>query len=218
MKIVVADDHSLFRDGLISLLEAAGFEVVAQVGNGQQAVDATRHLRPDVVLLDINMPQLNGLEALKLIKDEFPQTQVIMLTVSDNDTNLFEAIKHGAQGYLSKDLTAEQFLSMLDGVQRGEAAMTRETTARLIRGIAASQQQVSPLTVDGLTDREIELLQLVANGLSNKAVAQQLLVSENTVKYHMKNILQKLRVQNRTEAVTHAIRYGLIAPQSSGEI
>jgi DNA-binding NarL/FixJ family response regulator len=216
MRIVVADDHSLFRDGLISLLEAAEFDVVAQVGNGQQAVEATRRLRPDVVLLDINMPELNGLEALKLIKSEFPQTQVIILTVSDNDANLFEAIKHGAQGYLSKDLTAEEFLGMIDGVQRGEAAMTRETTARLMRGIAGNQHN-SPITIDSLTDREAELLQLVANGLSNKIIAQKLMVSENTVKYHMKNILQKLGVQNRTEAVTQAIRLGLITANPTGE-
>lgn len=212
MRIIVADDHSLFRDGLISLLEAAGFDVVAQVGNGRQAIETTRELRPDVVLLDINMPELNGLEALKLIKTEFPQTRVVMLTVSDNDANLFEAIQHGAQGYLSKDLTAEEFLSMLDGVERGQAAMTRETTARLLRGIARRSQYDSPITVDSLTPREIDLLQMVANGQSNKGIAHQLLITENTVKYHMKNILQKLNVQNRTEAVSYAIGAGVLEP------
>jgi DNA-binding NarL/FixJ family response regulator len=208
MKIVVADNHSLFRDGITSLLEAAGFDVVEQAGDGLQAVEATRRKQPDVVLLDINMPQMDGIEALKVIKNEFPTTKVVMLTVSRDDNNLIQAIQHGAQGYLLKDLTAEQFLGMVEGLQRGEAAMTRETTARLMRGIA--QPKAAALPAESLTEREIEMLQLVANGLSNRAIAQQLLVSENTVKYHVKNILQKLGVQNRTEAVTHAISLGVI--------
>jgi len=213
MRVLVADDHSLFRDGIISLLEAAGLDVVGQVGDGQAAVEAALRLRPDVVLMDIDMPQMNGLEALRLIKEKRPETQVVMLTVSEDDTNLFEAIKSGAQGYLLKSLNAEEFLEMLDGLQWGEAAMTRQTTARLMRKVAEpSLRQRDP--AQRLTDREIELLRLVAEGMPNKAIAQTLSVSENTVKYHMKNILQKLGVQNRTEAVTYAIRAGRLDPPS----
>jgi DNA-binding NarL/FixJ family response regulator len=209
MRVLVADDHSLFRDGIISLLEAAGFDVVGQAGDGQAAVEAALHLRPDLVLLDITMPQLSGLEALRLIKAELPETQVVMLTVSEDDADLFEAVESGALGYLLKDLTADQFFEMLDGLQRGEAAMTRQTTARLMKWLAdLSPQRAEP--GQSLTEREIELLRLVAEGMSNKAIAQTLSISENTAKYHVKNILQKLGVQNRTEAVTQAIRAGLL--------
>ncbi len=211
MRVLVADDHSLFRDGIISLLEAAGFEVVGQVGDGQAAVEAVLRLRPDLVLMDITMPRMSGLEALRIIKQMLPETQVVMLTVSDEDADLFEAIRSGASGYLLKSLNAEEFLTMLNGLQRGEAAMTRKTTARLIRGLTESSSRPQhDRSVQRLTEREIELLRLVAEGMSNKAIAHALSVSENTVKYHMKNILQKLNAQNRTEAVTHAIRAGLL--------
>ncbi|MEW5958307.1 MAG: response regulator transcription factor [Chloroflexota bacterium] len=214
MHVLVVDDHSLFRDGIISLLEAAGLNVVGQVGDGLAAVQATLRLRPDLVLMDIDMPKMSGLEALRLIKEKRPETQVVMLTVSEDDTNLFEAIKSGAQGYLLKSLDSEQFFEMLNGLQRGEAAMTRQTTARLLKRVAEpARRQVEP--AKSLTEREIELLQLVAAGLPNKAIAQTLSVSENTVKYHMRNILQKLNVQNRTEAVTQAIRAGWLEPPSS---
>ncbi len=211
MRVLVADDHSLFRDGIISLLEAAGFEVVGQVGDGQAAVEATRRLQPALVLMDIHMPKMTGLEALRLIKEEMPDTQVVMLTVSEDDVDLFEATKSGAQGYLLKSLNAKQFIEMLEGLQQGEAAMTRQTTARLMKGLTNPPTRKAEST-KRLTEREIELLHLVANGLPNKAIAQALSVSENTVKYHMKNIMQKLDVQNRTEAVTYAMRTGLLDP------
>jgi DNA-binding NarL/FixJ family response regulator len=213
MRVLVADDHALFRDGIVSLLEAAGFDVVGQVGDGRAAVDAALRLHPDLVLLDINMPQMSGLEALRLIKKELPETQVVMLTVSDDDAHLFDAIESGAMGYLLKNLTTDAFFEMLDGLRRGEAAMSRQVTARLMKGFADLSRQRSEL-VESLSEREIEVLRLVAEGLSNKAVAQSLSISENTVKYHMRNVLQKLGAQNRTEAVTHAIRAGLLNPDS----
>jgi DNA-binding NarL/FixJ family response regulator len=189
------------------LLEAAGFEVVAQAGDGEKAVAETLRLRPDLVLLDIAMPKLTGLEALHRIKEALPETNVVMLTVSDDDEDLLEAVKSGANGYLLKSF------DMLNGLQRGEAAMTRQTTARLLRGLTQSASQpIEP--ADRLTPREIELLCLVADGMSNRAIAQTLSVSPNTVKYHMKNILQKLNVQNRTEAVSYAIGVGLLEPHS----
>ncbi|MCP4540199.1 MAG: response regulator transcription factor [Chloroflexi bacterium] len=208
MRVLVADDHSLFRDGIISLLEAAGFDVVGQVDNGQEAVDAVQRLRPDLVLLDIAMPKVSGLEALRLIKEKSPETQIVMLTASEDDADLFQAVEAGAVGYLRKDLRADEFFELMSGLQRGEAAMTRKTTTRLMKGFAdLSRRRAEPAQV--LTRREIELLQLIAGGMSNKAIAQKLSVTENTVKYHIRNILQKLDVQNRTEAVTCAIRAGL---------
>jgi DNA-binding NarL/FixJ family response regulator len=211
MRVLVADDHSLFRDGIVSLLEAAGFEVVGQVGDGQAAIDATQKLQPDLVLLDITMPEPGGLEALRIIRSTVPETKVVMLTVSDDDRDLFEAVKAGAQGYLLKSLNADQFLDLLDGLRRGEAVMTRQTTARLMKGFA-SPSYSHQAQAETLSPRELELLKLVAEGLSNKVIGEKLSISENTVKYHMKNILQKMGAQNRTEAVTMAIRSGHIKP------
>jgi len=209
MRILIADDHALFCDGIISLLEAAGHDVVGQVGDGRAAVEAALHLHPDLVLLDIIMPRMNGLEALRLIKAKLPKTKVVMLTVSNADADLYEAAKYGADGYLQKDMSAAEFREMLDGLQRGEAAMTRQTATRLLKGFTnLSQQQPEP--ADWLTQREIELLWWAAEGMSNKAIAQTLSVSENTIKYHMKNIMQKLDAPNRTKAVTYALRAGLL--------
>jgi len=211
MRVLVADDHSLFRDGIITLLKASGFDVVGQAGNGEVAVEETLRIRPDLVLMDINMPVVNGLEALKRIKQTLPETQVVMLTVSEENVNLLEAIKCGARGYLLKDLTASEFVEMLAGLENGEAAFTRRTVSRLLDNFAKINHP-TPESNETLTPREIELLQWVARGLSNKAIAQELSVGEHTVKYHMKKILRKLDAQNRTEAVSYAIQLGIIQP------
>jgi DNA-binding NarL/FixJ family response regulator len=208
-RVVVADDHSLFLDGITSLLEAVGYDIVAQASNGRLAVDAVREKHPDLVLLDITMPEMDGLEALVVIKAEFPDTQVVMLTVSDDDEDLFKAIQSGADGYLLKDLNSKEFIEMLEGLEQGEAAINRRMAARLMSGF----QQLSMKRNDEpnqLTERETELLQWMVEGLSNKGIAQKLFISENTVKYHIRNILQKMGVQNRTEAVATAIRQNLI--------
>jgi DNA-binding NarL/FixJ family response regulator len=211
MRVVVADDHSLFRDGITSLLEAAGYEVVEQSSDGQEAFKAVQQFHPDLVLLDISMPKMDGLEALQLIKSEFPETRVVMLTVSDDDDALFSTIKAGADGYLHKDLNASEFLAMLAGLERGEAAITRKTATRLMSGFQSLAQPAE--SDDQLTKREIQMLRWMVEGFSNKAIAQQLFISENTVKYHIRNILQKLGVQNRTEAVAYAMREGLISTE-----
>jgi two-component system nitrate/nitrite response regulator NarL len=212
MRILVADDHSLFRDGIVSLLEAAGFEVVGQVGDGREALTETRRLNPDVVLLDISMPEMNGLEALKLLREESPDIHVVMLTVSEDDSDLLEAIQAGASGYLLKSLSAEAFIELLKGLERDEAAISSQTTARLIKSIG-TQTASKHEPFEKLTEREVGLLRLVADGLSNRAIAQELSISENTVKYHMKNIFQKLNAQNRTEAVTLAMQSGILGAQ-----
>ncbi len=211
MRVLVADDHSLFRDGLVSLLEAAGFEVVGQVGDGEAAVEAALRLRPDGILLDITMPGLTGLEALRAIRDEWPGAQVVMLTASDDEASLFEAVEAGARGYLLKNLNADEFVTMLHGLAKGEAVMTRRTTARLMAGISQmGQAQAASPSPEDLTPRELELLEHLVKGLSNKEIAQTMSLSENTVKYHIKHILQKLGVQNRTEAAVQAVRVGLL--------
>jgi len=209
MRVVVADDHSLFRDGIISLLEAADYEVVAQVGDGIAALDAVRHHEPDLALVDISMPEMDGLEVLRQIKFEFPRINVVMLTVSDADEDLFSAIEIGADGYLLKDLDASEFLAILKGIKQGDAAVTRKTAARImnrVKDLAHRNGQEKEL----LSPREVEVLTLLGDGLANKAIAARLFVSKNTVKYHVRNILQKFGAQNRTEAVAYALRMGLI--------
>ncbi len=209
MRVLVADDHSLFRDGITSLLEAAGYQVVAQVGDGRMALESTRQLQPDLVLLDIDMPDMTGLEALDRIKEEFPDIRVVILTVSNDDRDLFAAIERGADGYLLKDLQAHDFIEMLQGVERGDAAITRKTAARLMnRFKKMAEQDIGG--ANQLTDRELEVLDKVGDGMANRDIAQVLFISENTVKYHLRNILQKLGAKNRTEAVTYAISQGII--------
>ncbi len=211
IRVLVADDHALFRDGLVSLLEAAGYKVIAQVEDGEQAVKTAIETAPDIVLLDISMPGINGLEALRRLRKDLPDTKIVILTVSDDEHDLNEAIRAGANGYLLKSLDADEFLELLEGLQHGEAAITRKMTAKLMAGLAyPAEDSQDPLST--LTPREIELLGLVQEGLSNLAIAQRLRISENTVKYHLKNIFQKLDVQNRTEAVAHAFRSGLLPP------
>jgi len=208
MRVVLADDHSLFRDGIASLLEQAGYDVVAQADSGDTALIAVRKHKPDLVLLDIIMSGVNGLEVLRQIKTEWPQIQVVMLTVSDADDHLFESIRYGADGYILKGVRADEFLDMLAGLSRGEAAISRKTATRLISGFQTLNRKEE--TRNKLSTRELETLKLMGQGLSNKAIAERMFISDNTVKYHIRNILQKLAVQNRTEAVALALREGLI--------
>ena len=213
MRVLIVDDHSLFRDGISSLLEAAGFVVVGQAGDGRAAVKQVEQLHPDLVLLDIHMPVMNGLEALKQIKANNPSTRVVMLTVSEDENDLLSAIQSGAEGYLLKHLSASEFIEMLEGIKRGEAAISRKTTAFLLKRI--SHPSAPSTTVEALSEREIEILRLLAAGLSNKQISENLMLSENTIKYHLKNILRKLNVQNRTEAVMKAVQTRLLEPKDS---
>ncbi|HZY41489.1 MAG TPA: response regulator transcription factor, partial [Anaerolineae bacterium] len=154
----------------------------------------------------VSMPVMNGIEAARHIKSQLPETKIVMLTVSDDDRVLIDAVKAGASGYLLKSLDSTEFLAMLDGVQRGESAMQRQTMSRLLDSLSDFSREREP--VIELTRRELELLKWVAQGYSNKATAQEMSISPNTVKYHMKSVLQKLGVQNRAEAVARAIRAG----------
>ena len=215
MRIILVDDHALFRDGLASLLERSGHEVIAQLENGQQAIELICNMNPDLVLMDIRMPKVDGITALQKIKEVCPETLVVMLTISDTDADLFAAIQAGADGYLLKGLNTNEFLEMLAGLERGEAAITRIMTTRLLAGMRQIEKQ-SQIN-DKLTPREIQILNLLGKGLSNHQIADQLFISENTVKYHVRNLLGKLGVKNRTEAVSYALREGLIDVDRTNE-
>ena len=212
MRILIADDHALFRDSLRSLLEAQDIEVVGDAKNGQEAVDLSWESKPDVVLMDLTMPEMDGLEATKRIAAELPEVKVVILTASDEDSNLFEAIKSGAKGYLLKDLESEQFFSLLEGVERGEPALTPSVARKLLDEFARpkkpTKEEYDP---DALTDREREVLELMVQGTtSNRRLAKHLGVSENTVKFHVRNILDKLHLHNRAQVVAYALRTRLV--------
>jgi len=214
MRILVVDDHILFRDGIVSLLKAAGKSVVGEAKNGLEAIEQAMELRPDLILLDIDMPKMNGLEALKQLRKKIPAAKVVMLTVSNEDANLLKAVRAGASGYLLKNLSSDEFLNKLDGLQRGEVAMTHKTMTQLVNAFADLEQQEAQFDGKGrLTAREIELLHYVAKGCSNREIAEQLYISKNTVKSHMKNIMQKLNLHNRAEAAAYAVSKGLVGPE-----
>jgi len=210
VRVLVADDHSLFRDGLVSLLEAAGYEIAAQAGDGQEALIQAKRTKPDLILLDLSMPRLNGHDALPQLLEIVPDAKIVILSVSEEDDDLLKVIQAGAHGYLVKNLNAKDFLELLAGLEHGEAALTRRTAARLMSKLAENRLPMKTGT-ENLTVRELELLELVGEGFSNRAISEQLTISTNTVKYHLKNIFQKLGAQNRAEAVAHAIRTGILS-------
>ena len=207
-RIVIADGSSLFRDGVASVLEKAGYKVVAQAGDGDGTIQAVLVSQPDLVLLDSGLPGIGGIKAAERIRNKFPDIKIVILTGVEDDETLFAAIRAGVNGYLSKDLKATEFLEMLAGLERGEAAVTRKTAARLMFGF----QQTSQVNEGAkcLTKQEIKVLYLMRDGSSNKEIANVLFISENTVKYHVRNILHKLGVKNRTEAVVYALQENLI--------
>lgn len=215
MRVLLADDHGLFRDGVRSLLEARGVEVVGEAGDGREAVEAAMALRPDVVLMDIAMPQMNGLEATRVIKARLPEVKIVMLTVSDEDYTVFEAIKSGAQGYLLKNLQAEEFFALLSGIERGEAPISRGLAGRILEEFGRQRQALGgEWPREELTDRELEVLRAVSGGATNREVAASLHISENTVKFHMKNILDKLHLRNRAEVIAYVARKGWLPPET----
>lgn len=209
MRIVLVDDHALFRDGVASLLSAWGHDVVGQAADGAAAPELVRRLAPDLVLMDIRMPGLSGLEATRQIVARDPSVAIVMLTVSEDEDDLFAAIKSGARGYLLKNLEAAQLRAMIEGIERGEAAITPATAARIIAELAHPTLPAAP-DPDRLTDREVEVLRLVTAGLRNKEIAARLGISENTAKFHLRNILDKLHAESRAEVAARAVREGLV--------
>jgi DNA-binding NarL/FixJ family response regulator len=216
MRILLADDHPLFRDGVASLLQSWGHDVVGQAGSAADVVRLAGELAPDLVLMDVRMPG-SGIAATQAITALGGPARIVMLTVSEDEDDLFAAIKAGAQGYLLKNLESTQFRAMLEAVERGEAAITPATAVRILteyrkaepgdgRAGGAAQQ---------LTERELEVLRLVTAGLRNKEIAARMGVSENTAKFHLRNILEKLHAESRTELATRAIREGLLPPETS---
>ena len=219
IRLLLVDDHPLFRKGLASLLEKEpGFEIVGEAEDGVEAIRKAQSDKPDIVLMDIHMPGVNGLEATRQITKTLPATRVVMLTISEEDKDLFEAIKCGAHGYLSKKVEPERLRELLAGVFRGEAPLSGATAAKILKEFAAQPAKHSETTpVDDLTAREKEVLQLLAAGLTNKEIGSKLDIAENTVKNHLKSILGKLHLQNRVQAATLAIQHGILAARDPSQ-
>jgi DNA-binding NarL/FixJ family response regulator len=213
MRVLLADDHALFLEGLKNLLTMNGIQVVGSAHNGLEAVEKALQLRPDIVLMDIRMPGLDGIAATRLIKAERPEVKVVMLTTSSEEMDLLEAIKSGACGYLLKSLEAAPFMAYLKGIERGEAAISRELAGVLIKEIVSRENFGRPGSETsgeaGLTTRQVEILQLVAQGLPYKEIAERLSLSEHTIKYHMGEIFQRLHLKNREQVVAYAMRHRL---------
>lgn len=214
MRVLLADDHALFVEGLRNLLVLHGIQVVGIALNGLEAVEKTIQLNPDIVLMDISMPGCDGINATRLIKAERPECKVVMLTTSAWERDIVEAIKSGANGYLLKSLEADQFVSYLEGVQRGETAFSRELAGILFKEVArqenAGNSGPAALREMDVTKRQFEIIQLLAQGLPYKEIGEILSLSEHTIKYHMREIQRRLQLKNREQVVAYAIQTGLV--------
>ncbi len=213
MKILIIDDHVLFREGLISLVtRQPDMSVVGEGGTVREAIELSRVLQPNMILMDFSLPDGTGLDAAEVIMREQPDMRIIFLTIHDDDERLFAAIRLGAKGFLMKNIPVVRLLAALRGVQHGEAAISREMTARLMDAFAQLDPPATPqpeMPFNELTARELEVLQELATDATNHEIADRLFISENTVRNHVHNILEKLAISNRREAVSLAHQHGL---------
>jgi len=214
IRVLVVDDHALFRRGLEMVLEQEpDIEVVGEAGDGGQAVQKAIETAPDIVLMDVRMPKGSGIEACRAIKDAVPSAKIIMLTISDEEADLYEAIKAGATGYLLKEISIEEVASAIRAVQNGQSLISPSMASKLLTEFATMVKRTDEkeqVPTPRLTDREMEVLRLVARGLNNRDIAKELFISENTVKNHVRNILEKLQLHSRMEAVVYAVREKLL--------
>ncbi|MGH3386412.1 MAG: response regulator [Nocardioidaceae bacterium] len=211
-RVVVVDDQELFRRGLIMLLNTEDdIEVIGEAHDGVSATDLVAKKVPDIVLMDVRMPKRSGIEACLSIKDVAPSAKIIMLTVSDEEADLYEAVKNGASGYLLKDSSIEQVAQAVRVVADGQSLISPSMATKLLDEFKQMSTARRPdVMTPRLTDRELEVLRLVARGLNNREIAKELFISENTVKNHVRNILEKLQLHSRMEAVMYAVREKLL--------
>ncbi len=215
MRVLLIDDHALVRKGIEELLQSRGVQVVAAVGSGEEGVQRARELPADLILLDVKMPGMNGIDTLKQLRASGVGAPVVMLTMSREDADLSAALRAGAQGYLLKDIEPEDLVPALEAALQGNNVVARElvgSLARLVRGDAAAPQPALPRTAAPfaeLTPRELEILECIADGSSNKMIARDLQITDGTVKLHVKAILRKLGLRSRVEAAVSAVEHGL---------
>jgi len=211
-KVMVVDDHYLFREGLISLFRSApDFVVVGDAGNVQEGIENAHSLKPDIILMDFSLPDGTGLDATKEILEDLPDCKIIFLTVHETDDKLFAAIRAGAQGYLPKNVASSSLITSLRSLDQGEMAISRKMTSRIVKEFSHSnlQSTMTEQLITKLSPRELDVLSELEPGVSNSQIAERLVISENTVKHHIRNILNKLEVNNRREASVIAHQAGL---------
>lgn len=217
LRVLIVDDHALFRSGLSSLLTANNIEVVGEASDGLEAVKRARELRPDIVLMDVKMAGFNGIQATRTIKAEMPQIKIVMVTAFDDDEDLFEAMKSGASGYILKDIEAENFVKLLSSIMDGDVVVSPWVADKIVKEVFRQPGRLEPShSVNELTNKEAEVLKLVANGATNKEIASSLNISDNTVKYHLRNIMEKLHVKNRAQMAVRALTRGIIPDSADG--
>ncbi len=226
MRLVIADDHALVRDGLRSILEdEPGLEVVGEAANGQEALDLCRRLQPDLVLMDVRMPDMDGLQATRAIKQEHPSIGILMVTMHENPDYLLEALSAGAAGYVLKGSSGDRLINAIHRTIKGESPLNQELAVQLLRRLSGEKgreeartspqpQRSAELPDEALTPRETEVLRLLAQGQSNPDIARTLTISKATAKVHVERIIRKLGVSDRTQAAVRAIRLGLLTPES----
>ncbi|HET8614898.1 MAG TPA: response regulator transcription factor [Actinomycetales bacterium] len=210
IRVLVADDHALYRRGLEMVLgQEEGIEIVGEASDGAEAIRRVEELLPDVVLMDIRMPRRSGIEACTAIKDVVPSTKIVILTISDEESDLYEAVRAGANGYLLKDVPGEEIAAGIRAVAGGQSLISPSMASKLLSEFASmikKSEERPQMPVPRLTERELEVLKLVARGMANRDIAKELFISENTVKNHVRNILEKLQLHSRMEAVVYAVR------------
>ncbi|MDP9417222.1 MAG: response regulator transcription factor [Actinomycetota bacterium] len=214
IRVVVVDDHALFRRGLeMVLAQEEDIDVVGEAGDGAEAVELVQELTPDVVLMDVRMPKRGGIDACMAIKDVVPSAKIVMLTISDEEADLYDAIKAGASGYLLKEISIDEVAGAIRAVAGGQSLISPSMASKLLTEFATMVKRGDErpqVPAPRLTDREMQVLKLVAKGLNNRDIAKSLYISENTVKNHVRNILEKLQLHSRMEAVVYAVREKLL--------
>ncbi len=208
-RVLIADDHELFRGGLRELLEELGIRVVGEARDGEEALSLARRARPDVVVMDLNMPRLSGVEAAQRLAEDLPEVGVLMLTISESRDDLFAAVMAGARGYVLKDASIEEIAAAVDAVASGESLIASRLVGDLLARFRASGREELPGELE-LSDREVEVLRLLADGRDNIDIAEELVISPRTVKNHISSILAKLQVDNRIQAAVYAVRRGIV--------
>src|SRR3954449_4313195 len=218
---LIVDDHALFRRGLIQVLQFEdGIEVVGEAEDGEDAIAKAEEHAPDVLLMDVRMPRVSGIEATRRLAETMPTMKILMLTVSDEEDDLYEAIKAGATGYLLKEISIEEVADAVRAVMQGQTLISPSMASKLIQefnSLAKRAEEKQSVPAPRLTDRELEVLKLVAKGLTNRDIADALYISENTVKNHVRNILEKLHLHSRMEAVIYAVKEKLLDLDETGE-